>query len=130
MGLAAKTIAILTSLTIGSFACSRSDRRPPADQPAPAQAQAEAGGAHAAAAARPGSHDDWCGEHQVPESQCTRCNPDLIAAFKATGDWCAEHGLPESQCTRCNPELKIVRPAKEGKTPCDRDAAGSSQSCS
>jgi hypothetical protein len=48
----------------------------------------------------------------VPESQCTRCNPALIPAFKATKDWCAEHSLPESQCTKCNPELKITRPAK------------------
>ena len=57
--------------------------------------------------------DDWCEEHAVPESQCTRCNPDLVAAFKATGDWCEEHGLPESQCLKCNPDLKIVRPPKE-----------------
>jgi hypothetical protein len=21
----------------------------------------------------PGSHEDWCGEHEVPESQCTQC---------------------------------------------------------
>lgn len=60
----------------------------------------------------PGSHEDWCGEHAVPESQCTRCNPKLIAAFKATGDWCAEHNLPESQCLLCHPDLKIVRPPK------------------
>ena len=58
----------------------------------------------------PGSHEDWCAEHAVPESQCTRCNPSLQAAFEATGDWCPEHGLPESQCTKCNPDLKIVRP--------------------
>jgi hypothetical protein len=73
---------------------------------------AERGDPHAAAAAKPGSHEDWCGEHRVPESQCTRCNPDLIAAFKATGDWCDEHGMPESQCGKCNPGLEIVRPAK------------------
>jgi hypothetical protein len=67
---------------------------------------------HAAANAVAGSHDDWCEEHQVPESMCTRCNPSLVAAFKATGDWCPEHGLPESQCKLCNPDLKIVRPPK------------------
>lgn len=65
---------------------------------------------HAAVNVKPGSHDDWCGEHKVPESMCTRCNPSLIAAFKATGDWCNEHGLPESQCLLCNPNLKIERP--------------------
>lgn len=68
--------------------------------------------AHAPASVKPGSHEDWCGEHAVPESQCTRCNADLIPAFKATGDWCAEHGLPESQCLKCNPDVKIVRPPK------------------
>lgn len=48
----------------------------------------------------------WCSEHGVPESVCTRCNPALIAQFKATGDWCAEHGLPESQCMICHPEVR------------------------
>lgn len=61
---------------------------------------------------KPGSHEDWCGEHEVPESQCTRCNADLIPAFKATNDWCPEHGLPESQCKICNPEIVIKRPPK------------------
>jgi hypothetical protein len=67
---------------------------------------------HAPVGARPGSYEDWCGEHQVAESQCTKCNPKLIAAFKATGDWCAEHALPESQCLLCNPGLKVQRPPK------------------
>lgn len=80
----------------------------------PAEAVADAPAKHAPADAAPGSHDDWCGEHQVPESQCTRCDPSLIPAFQATGDWCAEHGLPESQCLACNPDLKIERPPKEG----------------
>lgn len=68
--------------------------------------------AHPGAQAKPGSHEDWCEEHQVPESLCTRCNAKLTPAFKATGDWCEEHGLPESQCLKCNPQLKIVRPPK------------------
>ena len=59
------------------------------------------------------SHEDWCVEHAIPESQCTQCNPELAAAFKATRDWCEEHGLPESHCRKCNPDLKIERPAKE-----------------
>jgi len=69
-------------------------------------------GKHAATTAVAGSYEDWCDEHKVPESQCTRCNPELIAAFKATNDWCEEHGLPESQCLLCNPDLKIERPPK------------------
>ena len=91
-----------------------------AEAPKPAQSPGEAaavadvgdGHAHADSGAVAGSHEDWCDEHQVPESLCTRCNPTLVAAFKATGDWCAEHGLPESQCRQCNPDLKIERPAK------------------
>jgi hypothetical protein len=49
---------------------------------------------------------DWCAEHGVPESVCTRCNPKLIADFKEKGDWCKEHNLPESQCIKCDPSLK------------------------
>lgn len=99
------------SLLLAFGACSKKegDAKPPAprsaDQPA---TKADVG--HAAPGVEPGTHGDWCGEHAVPESQCTRCNPDLVAAFKATGDWCEEHGLPESQCLACNPELTIVRP--------------------
>jgi len=104
------TIAATLALSLGAAGCSNEpDGAPKPDKPA---AQASPAG-HGAASARPGSHEDWCGEHAVPESQCTRCNPALAAAFKATGDWCKEHGLPESQCLQCNPELKIVRPAKE-----------------
>jgi hypothetical protein len=61
---------------------------------------------------KPGSHEDWCEEHQVPESQCTRCHPELIPAFKASGDWDEEHHLPLSQCTECTPPHKPVRPPK------------------
>ncbi len=50
---------------------------------------------------------DWCSEHSVPESECTKCNPEMIAHFKQTGDWCAGHDLPESHCRLCNPEIKF-----------------------
>jgi hypothetical protein len=93
--------------------CSKDDGRPKA---APPQKEAPTGAAtgkgHAPSGVKPGSHEDWCEEHGVPESQCTRCNPDLIPAFKATGDWCPEHGVPESQCKICNPGLEIKRPPK------------------
>lgn len=91
-------------------ACS-SKTEPKATAPATEAAQAAVEASHGEGA-KPGSHEDWCGEHGVPESQCTRCNAKLIPAFKATGDWCGEHGLPESQCLKCNPEIKIVRPSK------------------
>ena len=90
---------------LASYACEGTPDGAPEVTPAAHEAP------HAAAGARPGSHEDWCGEHQVPESLCTRCNASLVPAFQATGDWCAEHGLPESQCLRCNPELRIERPA-------------------
>ncbi len=91
------------------LACSTSEPAAP-----PSAASAASSQPHAAADVVPGSHEDWCAEHAVPESQCTRCNPSLSAAFKATGDWCEEHTLPESQCLKCNPELKIERPPKQG----------------
>lgn len=84
-------------------------------EPAETQNQAAAppsGAGHAAANVVPGSYEDWCEEHQVPESHCTRCDASLIPAFQAANDWCPEHGLPMSQCTIHNPNLKIVRPPK------------------
>ena len=101
-------LSVLLAIALLASACTKDA---PAGGAAPS-ATAAATGAHAATNAKPGTHEDWCGEHQVPESQCTRCNKELEAAFKATGDWCPEHGLPESQCLKCNPDLKIVRPAK------------------
>ncbi len=116
-----KRITLLTiamTLTF-AFGCDKAEKTAataePATEPTVAAAQddkAPASG-HAPAGAEPGSHEDWCGGHMVPESMCTRCNPTLIAGFKATGDWCAEHNMPESQCITCNPELKIERPAKK-----------------
>lgn len=49
---------------------------------------------------------DWCPEHGVPESICTRCNESLVAGFKAKNDWCGEHGLPDSQCFKHHPALQ------------------------
>ena len=49
---------------------------------------------------------DWCPEHGVPESICTRCNSKLIDGFKKKYDWCSKHELPESQCLVCHPDLK------------------------
>jgi cobalt-zinc-cadmium efflux system membrane fusion protein len=43
-------------------------------------------------------------EHALVESKCTKCNPSLIAQFRAAGDFCEEHGFPESVCPICNPE--------------------------
>jgi hypothetical protein len=96
-----------------SMACKSDSTADPNPVPAAFTAKSAEGAAHAATNVEPGSHEDWCEEHGVPESQCTRCNPSLVAAFKATGDWCEEHGVPESQCRLCNPDLKIERPPKK-----------------
>ena len=112
----ARSILVL-SLFLGTVAgCSKAD--PSKVDTSKAQAtekgdpEKKSDKGHAPATVKPGSHEDWCEEHQVPESQCTRCNKDLIPAFKATNDWCPEHGLPESQCKICNPEIVIARPPK------------------
>ena len=95
-------IRILIVVSLVSFAaCTKPPAPPAAAEPA-----------HAAPTARPGPHEDWCAEHAVPESQCTRCNPKLTPAFQATGDWCEEHALPKTQCTKCDPGLKVARPPK------------------
>lgn len=47
---------------------------------------------------------DWCAEHGVAESKCTVCHPEILTSGKAA-DWCVEHGVPESICTRCNESL-------------------------
>lgn len=47
---------------------------------------------------------DWCGEHGVAESRCTVCHPEILTTGVA-GDWCKEHGVPESGCTLCHPEI-------------------------
>jgi hypothetical protein len=106
------TIAVLmlAAAALLSNSCKKESEAAPENAAPNATAAAQ----HAPAHAQPGSHEDWCAEHQVPESLCSRCNPSLIAAFKATGDWCAEHGLPESQCLACNPNLKIERPPQKG----------------
>lgn len=100
------SLTLLVSLSVPAFA---------ADSAKPAKSAKSDKDLHGAKDAKPGSHEDWCGEHGVPESQDTRCDKSLIPAFKATGDWDEKHGLPKSQCKKCNPNLKIVRPAKGSK---------------
>ena len=63
----------------------------------------------------------WCGEHGLPEGECSMCNSKVAAAFKAKGDWCDEHERAKSQCFKCDPKLQekfaAVYHAKEGKEP-------------
>lgn len=94
-----KISMICLALALVATACSKKE---------PADRKSEATKANV----KPGSHEDWCDEHAVPESQCSKCNQSLIPAFKATGDWCEQHKLPKSQDRECNPSLKINRPPK------------------
>lgn len=63
----------------------------------------------------------WCGEHGVPEKECSQCSPKVAAEFQKKGDWCAEHDRAKSQCFICDPKLKETFAAqyraKEGKEP-------------
>lgn len=59
---------------------------------------------------------DWCKEHGVPESACTICHPEILTSGKAD-DWCKEHGVPESACNVCHPEIAV-----KGTLPKDDDA--------
>jgi hypothetical protein len=110
-------IVVTSSLIALAAGCSKEENRrnqPAAAAPAAPErtAKGDDHSAHAPAGVKPGSHEDWCAEHEVPESQCTRCNPALIPAFKATNDWCEEHQLPLSQDQVHNPDLVITRPPK------------------
>lgn len=49
--------------------------------------------------------DDWCAEHNVPESICVECKEDLMPRSKAP-KWCRVHGVPE--CPVHHPELAHV----------------------
>ena len=58
--------------------------------------------------------DDWCADHNVPDSQCIECHPNLKPPLKDYG-WCKEHGIP--QCPLEHPDvaqLKII-PAISGE---------------
>jgi cobalt-zinc-cadmium efflux system membrane fusion protein len=82
-------------------ACEQKGEARQTPEPLPSAASVPAESHAATAATEPAA--DWCGGHGLPESKCTRCNPELIPKFQAAGDWCGEHGFPESVCPECNP---------------------------
>jgi cobalt-zinc-cadmium efflux system membrane fusion protein len=49
---------------------------------------------------------DWCEAHDVPESQCVECNPDLLPPDKSY-PWCKKHGVPV--CPLDHPDLAQVK---------------------
>ena len=94
---------------------------PKNDSPAPPQAKTAGAQAPAAQPAKVPLLQkkeilDWCREHGVAESVCTRCNESLIPEFKKKGDWCNNHNLPDSQCIACHPELEAKLKAMAPKT--------------
>jgi thiol-disulfide isomerase/thioredoxin len=38
------------------------------------------------------------------------CHTELASDFKKAGDWCPEHDVAESQCFECNPDLSFSPP--------------------
>lgn len=46
--------------------------------------------------------EDWCADHNVPESQCIECHPNLLPPVKDHG-WCKVHGI--AQCPFEHPEV-------------------------
>ena len=50
--------------------------------------------------------EDWCKEHNVPESQCIECNPKLHPPLKDYG-WCEEHGI--AQCPLHHPDVAQLK---------------------
>lgn len=103
-----------TPLMMGGCGCDRESTPPPAKNDA-VKVESKSEAPKAPLIKKP-EIADWCPEHGVPESICTRCNASLIDGFKKKGDWCAKHSLPESQCFDCLPELKAkfegMRPKK------------------
>jgi len=106
-------IAALALALTASAGCRKTDQTAAsAKEDSAAALSGEGLGSGHAAGVVPGSYEDWCDEHQVPETMCTRCDPSLVPAFKMANDWDEKHGLPKSQCLKCDPTLRIVRPPK------------------
>ncbi|MDD7984355.1 efflux RND transporter periplasmic adaptor subunit [Lentisphaera marina] len=58
-------------------------------------------------ASSPTENTEWC-EHGFAEGNCFSCDPSLESKFKETGDWCGGHDVPESQCFPCQHGLQEV----------------------
>ncbi|NQZ69225.1 MAG: efflux RND transporter periplasmic adaptor subunit, partial [Lentisphaeria bacterium] len=49
----------------------------------------------------------WC-EHGFGKKDCFKCNPGTEAKFKKMNDWCGGHDVPESQCFKCQGDLQAI----------------------
>ncbi len=99
------TSAILAG-TLWGFGCTPSAAPDNSDQPV--------GATGADLATRPplAKSDDWCAGHALPESMCTKCNPQLVEGYRSAGDWCSAHQFPESVCPICHPLSAPSAPAR------------------
>lgn len=50
--------------------------------------------------------NDWCKDHNVPDSRCIECKPDLLPAIKDYG-WCKVHGI--AQCPLEHPDVAQLK---------------------
>lgn len=103
----------LAVLTVSAFGCGKESSDSKDAKPAVAE---RAGGRKI---------DDhsawWCGEHGIPEDECSMCSAKVAKDLKAKGDWCDKHDRAKSQCFICDPSLKekfaAKYRAKYGKEP-------------
>ncbi|MGD8859547.1 MAG: efflux RND transporter periplasmic adaptor subunit [Myxococcales bacterium] len=106
----ATAIGVLLTLALAACDSAGGPARQPAHSATAASAEPDTDGptapehAHEHDRGEAEAHEDWCHGHGLPESMCTKCNPELIPQFQAAGDWCEEHGFPESACPQCNPQ--------------------------
>ena len=97
-----RSLLLLFAALLAVSGCKKASEKP-LQEPMTEKAGEKAAAAQVPKRPAVASADDWCAGHSLPESMCTKCNPELTERFKAAGDWCAEHGLPESACPQCNP---------------------------
>lgn len=63
--------------------------------------------------------DDWCKEHNVPDSACVECKKHLLPRAPSTG-WCKEFGVHD--CPFCDPSVAQT-PIPASFNPADLDRA-------
>jgi cobalt-zinc-cadmium efflux system membrane fusion protein len=80
--------------------------------------------------------DDWCAEHNVPESECVECRFGLMPRPKPYG-WCKEHGVHE--CPLHHPDVaQLLTPPvvtaedldRAGRALATADRPGNNSKCS
>ncbi len=122
-------LTCLIAASFGLFGCGRDAAPPQVAKSDPAEHAAHKDG-HDHGNEK-GGHDHsgwWCGEHGIPEAECSFCDDSVRMALKKKGDWCKEHDRPDSQCFLCHPEkldeYAAKYEAKFGKKPPKAEIVG------